>query len=74
MVEAAGAFAKILAKANRKRSFPFSTFLYRYRNLVERFFGKLKNARGLATRYDKRADKFIVAIKLFATRIWIKSL
>lgn len=30
--------AKILAKANRKRSFPFSTFLYRYRNLVERFF------------------------------------
>ena len=74
MVEAAGAFANIPAKANRKRSFPFSTFLYRYRNLVERFFGKLKNARGLATRYDKRADNFLAAIKLFATRIWIKSL
>jgi len=74
MAEAAGAFANIPAKANRKRSFPFSTFLYRYRNLVERFFGKLKNARGLATRYDKRADNFLAAIKLFATRIWIKSL
>jgi transposase len=74
MVEAAGAFANIPAKANRKRSFPFSTFLYRHRNLVERFFGKLKNARGLATRYDKRADNFLAAIKLFATRIWIKSL
>lgn len=72
-VEAAGGFANIPAKANRKRSFPFSAFLYRYRNLVERFFGKLKNARGLATRYDKRADNFLAAIKLFATRIWINS-
>lgn len=72
-VEAAGAFANIPAKANRKQSFPFSSFLYRYRNLVERFFGKLKNARGLATRYDKRADNFLAAIKLFATRIWINS-
>ena len=73
LVEAAGSFANIPAKANRKRSFPFSAFLYRYRNLVERFFGKLKNARGLATRYDKRADNFLAAIKLFATRIWIKA-
>ena len=72
-VEAAGAFANIPAKANRKQSFPFSAFLYRYRNLVERFFGKLKTARGLATRYDKRADNFLAAIKLFATRIWIKA-
>ncbi len=41
MAEAAGAFANIPAKANRKRSFPFSAFLCRYCNLVERFFGKL---------------------------------
>ncbi len=33
--KAAGGFANIPAKANRKRSFPFSAFLYRYRNLVE---------------------------------------
>jgi len=72
-VEAAGGFANIPAKASRKQSFPFSSFLYRYRNLVERFFGKLKNARGLATRYDKRADNFLAAIKLFAARIWINS-
>ncbi|PZV38914.1 hypothetical protein B5V02_08660 [Mesorhizobium kowhaii] len=42
--------------------------------MVEGFFGKLKSARGLATRYDKRADNFLAPIKLFATRIWIKSL
>src|SRR5690606_18075839 len=32
-VEAAGGFANIPTKANRKRSLPFSAFLYRYRNL-----------------------------------------
>jgi transposase len=70
-VEARGSFANIPAKANRKNSFAFSAFLYRYRKLVERFFGKLKHARGLATRYDKRADNFLAAIKLFSARLWI---
>ena len=66
-----GGFANIPAKRNRRRGLAFSSFLYRYRNLVERFFGKLKNARGLATRYDKRSDNFLAAIKLFCTRLWI---
>jgi transposase len=64
-------FANIPAKRNRRKGFPFSSFLQRYRNLVERFFRKLKNARGLATRYDKRSDNFLAAIKLFSTRLWI---
>jgi len=25
----------------------------------------------LATRYDKRSDNFLAAIKLFCTRLWI---
>ncbi|WP_152568106.1 transposase, partial [Sphingopyxis sp. LC81] len=70
---AQGSFANIPAKRNRKQSFAFSSFLYRYRNLVERFFGKIKNARGLATRYDKRADNFLAAVKLFAARLWINA-
>jgi transposase len=72
-VEAQGGFANIPAKRNRKKSFAFSSFLYRYRNLIERFFGKLKHTRGLATRYDKRADNFLAAIKLFSVRLWINS-
>jgi transposase len=72
-VEAQGGFANIPAKRNRKKSFAFSPFLYRYRNLIERFFGKLKHARGLATRYDKRADNFLAAIMLFSTRLWIRA-
>lgn len=72
-VEEAGAFANIPARRNRTKSFAFSPFLYRYRNLVERFFGKLKQARGIATRYDKRADNFLAALKLFSARLWIKA-
>ena len=45
-----GGFANIPAKRNRRRGFAFSSFLYRYRTQVERFFGKRKNAKGLATR------------------------
>ena len=70
-IEGHGGFANIPAKRNRRKTFAFSAFLYRYRNLIERFFGKLKHARGLATRYDKRADNFLAAIKLFSTRLWI---
>jgi transposase len=35
--------------------------LYRHRNLVERFFNKLKHCRRIATRYEKPRD-FLAAI------------
>ena len=66
-----GSFANIPAKRKRRKSFGFSSFLYCARNMGGRFFGKLKNARGLATRYDKRRDNFLAAIKLLCTRLWI---
>lgn len=68
------AWANIPAKSNRKGSFSFSRWVYRQRNLVERFFSKLKQYRGIATRYDKNPDNFLAAIKLIASRIWIKAL
>ena len=66
-------WANIPPKSNRKGSFVFSTFLYRSRNLVERFFNKLKQFRGIATRYDKSPENFLAAIKLISARIWIRS-
>lgn len=42
----AKAFANIPAKPNWKKTFAFRSFLYRYRNLVERFFNRIKEARG----------------------------
>jgi transposase len=46
------AWANVKPMPNRKRIPAFSPFLYRYRNLVERFFNKLKHFRGIATRYE----------------------
>ena len=68
------AWANIPPKANRAENFAFSKWLYRQRNAVERFFKKLKQFRGIATRYDKNPDNFLAAVKLAAIRLWIKSL
>lgn len=67
-------WANIPAKSNRRNSFVFCKWLYRYRNLVERFFNKLKQFRGIATRYDKNPNNFLAAIKIASVRIWIKTL
>ena len=48
----------------------FSSWLYRQRNLVERFFNRIKQFRGIATRYDKDAANYLAAIKLVCIRLW----
>jgi transposase len=60
------------ALAERKNVPAFSAYLCRYRNLVERFFDKLKHFRGVATRYDKRADNYLAGVKLASARIWMR--
>lgn len=69
---ARGAWANIKPMPGRKRRPVFSTFLYRYRNLVERFFNKLKQYRAIATRYDKRDDNFLASVQLASMRIWLR--
>ncbi|MFK4875385.1 IS5 family transposase [Novosphingobium sp. ZW T3_23] len=69
---ARGAWANIKPMPNRKRRPIFSAFLYRYRNLVERFFSKLKQFRAVATRYDKRDDNFLASVQLASIRIWLR--
>jgi hypothetical protein len=51
-------------KANRKEPRETDFALYRERNLVERFFCKLKQYRAISTRYDKLANTFLVAVAL----------
>ncbi len=50
----------------------FSPYLYRARNLVERFFNKIKQCRRIAARYDKLVANYIAFIKLAAIRIWLR--
>jgi transposase len=69
---ARGAWANVKPMPNRKKPPAFSAFLYRYRNLVERFFNKLKHFRAVATRYDKRPENFLAGIKLASFRIWCR--
>jgi transposase len=51
----------------------FSPDLYRSRNLVERFFNKIKQCRRIATRYDKLAANYLAFIKLASIRLWIRA-
>jgi transposase len=67
------AWANIRLMPNRKNCPVFSAWLYRYRNLVERFFNKLKHFRAVATRYDKRDDNFLASVKLASLRIWLRT-
>ncbi len=67
-----GAWANVRPMPNRKRILPFSKFLYRYRNVVERFFSKIKHYRAVATRYEKHDDNYLAIVKLAAARIWMR--
>ena len=67
-----GAWANVKPMPNRKNVPAFSSFLYRERNLVERFFNKLKHFRAVATRYDKRSDNYLAGVKLASARIWMR--
>jgi len=67
-----GAWANIPPKRNRKDPICFSPYLYRARNLVERFSTGSSNAR-VATRYDKLAANYLAFIKLAAIRIWLRA-
>jgi len=68
-----GAWANIPPKRNRKDPICFSPYLYRARNLIERFFNKIKQCRRVATRYDKLAANYLAFIKLASIRIWLRA-
>ena len=68
-----GAWANVRPMSNRKHVLAFSAFLYKERNLVERFFNKLKHFRGVATRYDKLAENYLAGVKLASARIWMRA-
>ena len=47
--------------------------IYRQRNLIERFFNKLKHFRRVATRFDKLARNFLATVLLASTRLWLRA-
>jgi transposase len=67
-----GAWANIKPISQRVNVPDFSPYLYRFRNLVERFFNKLKHFRAVATRFEKHDANYLALVKLAATRIWMR--
>ena len=59
-------------KRNRTEALCFSPYLYRARNLVERFFNKIKHCRRVATRYDKLAANYLAFVQLASIRLWLR--
>lgn len=47
-------------------------YIYRNRNVVERLWGRLKEWRAVATRYEKTAASFLGVLSLAATLDWLK--
>jgi transposase len=66
-IESKGAAPNIPPKTNRRWKNCFSPVLYRNRNAIERMFGRLKDFRRIATRYDRLAQNYLAAVCLAAT-------
>ncbi|WP_437013228.1 IS5 family transposase [Streptomyces sp. enrichment culture] len=49
----------------------FNRSVYRRRNVVERCFNRLKQWRGLATRYDKTRESYQAAVTIASILLWI---
>jgi transposase len=67
-----GAWGNIMPMPNRVNVPAFSAYLYRFRNLVECFFNKIKHFRAVATRYEKHDENYLALVKLAAIRIWFR--
>jgi transposase len=67
-----GAAAVIPSRENRTQPRTFDSHQYKHRNLIERFFCRMKHFRRIATRYDKLASRFSSFIALVAAFLWLE--
>ena len=70
-IEGSGATAVIPPRAYRREPRNFDAHRYRDRNLIERFFCRMKHFRRIATRYEKLACRFSAFIAIVAAFIWL---
>jgi len=71
-IERSGARAVVPPRRNRRNMGPYDKSIYKARNLVERFFQKIKNFRRIATRYERLSRNYMAMLQLVATVIWLK--
>jgi putative transposase len=71
-IEGQGAKVVIPPRSHRKTPCTYDKALYKERNIIERFFNKLKQFRRVATRYDKLLVNFMGFVKIAALAIWLR--
>ncbi len=71
-LEEQGAHANIRPLAHRVVKLKFSPKAYKRRNLVKRFFNKLKHYRAVATRFCRHDANYLASVQLAALRIWLR--
>ena len=72
LIAAHGGRGHIPTQRDRKVQRSVDAALYRRRNLVERFFNKLKHFRKIATRYEKTAQNYLAAVLIACSRLWMR--
>jgi transposase len=73
LIERHGGTAHIPSQSNVRVLRSVDPAIYRQRNLVERFFNKLKHFRRIATRFDKLARTYLAAVLLACSRLWTRA-
>ena len=72
-IESMGSVAVIPPHPTAKLARCYDRVLYTRRNVIERFFNKLKHYRGISSRYCKGGKYFLCAVKFAASIIVILS-
>ncbi len=67
-----GATAVIPSKHNRKIHIPHDQEAYKWRHLIENYFCKIKDFRGVNTRYDKTDTSYEASWNIAATIIALR--
>jgi len=57
-------------RRNRKVRYRYDKQIYKQRNRVERMFGRLKDYRRIATRFDRNVRNYLAAVCIAVTVIW----
>ena len=70
-IEAQGAQAVIPPRSNRIEQRDFDRHVYKDRNLVERFFNRLKQFRRIATHYERLAQDLFSMLNIVCAYIWL---
>lgn len=71
-IQARGAEAVIPSLRNRAQQRDYDRERYKDRNLVERFWFKVKQYRRVATRYEKTAQNFLAFVHVASIMILLK--